>query len=67
MAMFPIFMIGLFAGMLLAYVYYRHIKSVPSKTKFELQERTIVTLREDVEALELANEDLRKRLKEKKK
>ena len=67
MAMFPIFMIGLFAGMLLAYVYYRYIKSVPSKTKFELQERTIVTLREDVEALELANEDLRKRLKEKKK
>ena len=67
MAMFPIFMIGLFAGMLLAYVYYRHIKSVPSKTKFELQERTIVTLREDVEALELANEDLRKQLKEKKK
>ena len=67
MAMFPIFMIGLFAGMLLAYVYYRHIKSVPSKTKFELQERTIITLREDVEALELANEDLRKQLEEKKK
>lgn len=66
MAMFPIFMIGLFAGMLLAYVYYRYIKSVPSKTKFELQERTIVTLREDVEALELANEDLRKRLEERK-
>ena len=67
MAMFPIFMIGLFAGMLLAYVYYRHIKSVPSKTKFELQERTIVSLREDIEALELVNEDLRKQLEEKKK
>lgn len=66
MAMFPIFMIGLFAGMLLAYVYYRHIKSVPSKTKFDLQERTIVSLREDIEALELVNEDLRKQLKEKK-
>ncbi len=66
MAMFPIFMIGLFAGMLLAYVYYRHIKSVPSKTKFELQERTIVSLREDIEALELVNEDLRKQLEEKK-
>lgn len=66
MAMFPIFMIGLFAGMLLAYVYYCHIKSVPSKTKFDLQERLIVTLREDIEALELANEDLRKQLEEKK-
>ena len=67
MAMFPIFMIGLFAGMLLAYVYYRYIKSVPSKTKFDLQERTIVLLREDIEALELVNEDLRKQLEEKKK
>ena len=67
MAMFPIFMIGLFAGMLLAYVYYRYIKSVPSKTKFDLQERTIVSLREDIEALELVNEDLRKQLEEKKK
>ena len=67
MAMFPIFMIGLFAGMLLAYVYYRHIKSIPSKIKFDLQERTIVSLREDIEALELANEDLCKQLEEKKK
>lgn len=66
MAMFPIFMIGLFAGMLLAYIYYRYIKSIPSKTKFDLQERTIVSLREDIEALELANEDLRKQLEEKK-
>lgn len=66
MAMFPIFMVGLFAGMLLAYVYYRHIKSVPSKTKFELQERIIVSLREDIEALQLVNEDLRKQLEEKK-
>ena len=67
MAMFPIFTIGLFAGILLSYVYYHYIKSVPSKTKFDLQERLIVTLREDIEALELANEDLRKRLEEKKK
>ena len=67
MAMFPIFTIGLFAGILLSYVYYHHIKSVPSKTKFDLQERLIVTLREDIEALEIANEDLHKRLEEKKK
>lgn len=67
MAMFPIFMIGLFAGILLSYVYYRHIKSVPSKTKFDLQEKTIVSLREDIEALELSNEDLRKQLAQKNK
>ena len=66
MAMFPIFMIGLFAGILLSYVYYSCIKSIPSKTKFDLQERTIVSLREDIEALELANEDLRKQLEERK-
>ena len=39
---------------------------LPSKTKFDLQERTIISLREDIEALELANEDLRKQLEEKK-
>lgn len=67
MAMFPVFIVGLLAGILFSYVYLRYIKSVPSKTKFDLQERTIVSLREDIEALELANEDLRKQLEEKKK
>ena len=67
MAMFPIFIIGLLAGILFSYVYLRYIKAIPSKTKFDIQEKTIVSLREDIEALQLANEDLREQLKEKKK
>ena len=67
MAMFPVFIVGLLAGILFSYVYLRYIKAIPSKTKFDIQEKTIVSLREDIEALQLANEDLQKRLKEKKK
>lgn len=66
MAMFPIFIVGLLAGILFSYVYLRYIKAIPSKTKFDIQEKTIVSLREDIEALQLVNEDLRKQLEEKK-
>ena len=58
MAMFPVFIIGLFAGILLSYAYYHCIKSVPSNTKFKLQEETITRLKEDIEALELTNAEL---------
>lgn len=64
MAMFPVFIVGLLAGILFSYVYLRYIKEIPSKTKFDIQEKTIVSLREDIEALQLVNEDLRKQLKE---
>ena len=67
MAMFPVFIVGLLAGILFSYVYLRYMKAIPSKTKFDIQEKTIVSLREDIEALQLANEDLREQLKEKKK
>ena len=67
MAMFPVFIVGLLAGILFSYVYLCYIKEIPSKTKFDIQEKTIVSLKEDIEALQLANEDLRKQLKEKKK
>ena len=60
MAMFPVFIVGLLAGILFSYVYLRYIKAIPSKTKFDIQEKTIVSLREDIEALQLVNEDLRK-------
>lgn len=66
MAMFPVFIVGLLAGILFSYVYLRYIKAIPSKTKFDIQEKTIVSLREDIEALQLVNEDLRKQLEEKK-
>ena len=66
MAMFPVFIVGLLTGILFSYVYLRYIKEIPSKTKFDIQEKTIVSLREDIEALQLVNEDLRKQLEEKK-
>ena len=66
MAMFPVFIVGLLAGILFSYVYLRYIKVIPSKTKFDIQEKTIVSLKEDIEALQLVNEDLRKQLEEKK-
>lgn len=66
MAMFPVFIVGLLAGILFSYVYLRYIKAIPSKIKFDIQEKTIVSLREDIEALQLVNEDLRKQLEEKK-
>ena len=66
MAMFPVFIVGLLAGILFSYIYLRYIKAIPSKTKFDIQEKTIVSLREDIEALQLVNEDLRKQLEEKK-
>ena len=66
MAMFPVFIVGLLAGILFSYIYLRYIKAIPSKTKFDIQEKTIISLREDIEALQLVNEDLRKQLEEKK-
>lgn len=66
MAMFPVFIVGLLVGILFSYVYLRYMKAIPSKTKFDIQEKTIVSLREDIEALQLVNEDLRKQLEEKK-
>ena len=66
MTMFPVFIVGLLTGILFSYVYLRYMKAIPSKTKFDIQEKTIVSLREDIEALQLVNEDLRKQLEEKK-
>lgn len=62
MAMFPIFILGLFAGVVLTSVCFHYIKSVPSNTKFKLQEDTIENMREDMRAMELVNEDLRNQI-----
>ena len=37
MAMFPIFIIGLIAGIGLSVVYFHYVKSVPSNKKFKIQ------------------------------
>ncbi len=65
MAMFPVFIIGMLAGIMISYLYFHYIKTIPSNTRFKLQEETILSLREDIEALELANADLRKQLETK--
>lgn len=65
MAMFPVFIIGMLAGVLIAYLYFHYIKTIPSNTRFKLQEETISSLREDIEALEAVNADLRKQLETK--
>ena len=41
MAMFPIFMLGIVAGILISYVFFHYVKTIPTNTKFKLQEDTI--------------------------
>ena len=62
MAMFPIFIVGLIAGIGLSTVYFYYVKSIPSNTKFKLQEDTIENMREDMRTMELVNEDLRNQI-----
>ena len=62
MAMFPIFIIGLIAGIGLSAVYFHYVKSIPSNTKFKLQEDTIENMREDMRTMELVNVDLRNQI-----
>lgn len=52
MAMFPIFMIGLVAGIVLGYVYSIYKKETPSETRLKLLEAEIITLKSDKEMLE---------------
>ena len=52
MAMFPIFIIGLIAGIGLAAVYFHYVKSVPSNTKFKLQEKQLKNAQDDLRMLD---------------
>lgn len=52
MAMFPIFMIGLVAGILLSSVYNMYRKETPSETKFRMQEAEIIRHKSDKEMLD---------------
>ena len=51
MAMFPIFIIGLIAGIGLA-VYFHYVKSVPSNIKFKLQEEQLKNAQDDLRMLD---------------
>lgn len=62
MAMFPVFILGLFAGIVITYVWFYYVKSIPSNTKFKLQADTIENMREDIRTMELVNEDLRNQI-----
>lgn len=52
MAMFPIFIIGLIAGIGLAAVYFHYVKSVPSNAKFKLQEEQLKNAQDDLRMFE---------------
>ena len=67
MAMFPVFIIGSLAGICITAVYFCWIKSIPSNTKFKLQEDTLRETQEDLRTLEIENETLKRRLEELKK
>ncbi len=53
MAMFPIFIIGLIAGIGLSVVYFHYVKSVPSNTKFKIQEEQLKTAQDDLRMFEV--------------
>lgn len=65
MAMFPVFIAGCIAGVIGAYVYFTCAKTIPSNTKFKLQEETIKNTQADLAMLEEENEKLRKQLETK--
>lgn len=67
MAMFPIFMIGLVAGVILGYVFSIYKKETPSETKFRIMEAEIIALKSDKEMLEKLTDKQYKELEELKK
>lgn len=63
MTMFPIFMIGLLAGAILATVYITFRKETDPQVKTHLQQAEIIRLNADIEVLKAANEELEAELK----
>lgn len=63
MTMFPIFMIGLLAGVILATVYITFRKETDPQVKTHLQQAEIIRLNADIEVLKAANEELEAELK----
>ena len=58
MSMFPIFLIGLLSGIVLASLFWAYKKSSPSSVSFDLQNQTIDSLKEDISQLENQNKNL---------
>ena len=64
MAMFPIFMLGIVAGILISYVFFHYVKTIPTNTNFKLQEDTIKNMQDAMSSMELVNDDLRRQIDE---
>lgn len=52
MAMFPVFIVGCVAGFFASYAYFTYIKTIPSNTKFKLQEEQLKNARIDLQMFE---------------
>lgn len=65
MIMFPAFIVGCIAGIIGSYAYFTYAQTIPSNTKFKLQEETIRNTQADLAMLEEENEKLRKQLETK--
>ena len=64
MAMLPVFLIGLFVGILLSYAWYLYKKDTPSDVKLKIQQAEIMRYKCDLEQLEKLNEKLYKEIAE---
>lgn len=62
MPMFPIFIIGILAGMILTCVWYNFKKDTPSEVKVRLQDARILQYQTDIEILKKDNDKLRDEL-----
>ena len=63
MAMFPIFMIGLLAGAILATVYITYRKETDPTVNTHLLNAEIIRLTADIDTLKAANEELEEELR----
>ena len=66
MGMLPIFIIGLVVGAGVTAIIITNLKYIPSSVQLASLEDTIIRLKDDIKILENTNENLRKKLKDKK-
>lgn len=62
MAMLPVFLIGLFVGILLSYAWYLYKKDIPSDVKLKIQQAEIIRYKSDNDMLNELIEKLYKKI-----
>lgn len=62
MAMLPVFLIGLFVGILLSYAWYLYKKDIPSDVKLKIQQAEIIRYKNDNDMLNELIEKLYKKI-----